>query len=111
MHRGIRVRGLVKHWGDAQVLRGVDLDVGAGQVVALLGPNGAGKTTTVNILTGLVPPDEGAVEVGGVDVVADPAAVRSRQALTGQSVAVDGLLTGEENVRMMSGLWGLSGAE
>jgi ABC-2 type transport system ATP-binding protein len=110
-HSGIRVRGLVKTWGETRVLDGVDLDVGAGQVVALLGPNGAGKTTTVNILTGLVPPDAGAVEVAGVDVVADPAAVRSRQALTGQSAAVDGLLTGEENLRMMARLWGLTAAQ
>ncbi|MGW5240495.1 ATP-binding cassette domain-containing protein [Monashia sp. NPDC004114] len=111
IHSGIRVRGLVKTWGETRVLDGVDLDVGRGQVVALLGPNGVGKTTTVNILTGLVPPDTGTVEVAGVDVVADPAAVRSRQALTGQSAAVDGLLTGEENLRMMARLWGLTAAQ
>ncbi|GAB3068910.1 daunorubicin resistance protein DrrA family ABC transporter ATP-binding protein [Intrasporangium mesophilum] len=110
-HSGIRVRGLVKTWGETRVLDGVDLDVGRGQVVALLGPNGAGKTTTVNILTGLVPPDSGTVEVAGVDVVADPVTVRSRQALTGQSAAVDGLLTGEENLRMMARLWGLTAAQ
>jgi ABC-2 type transport system ATP-binding protein len=111
MHHGIRVRGLVKSWGGSRVLDGVDLEVGPGQVVALLGPNGAGKTTTVNILTGLVPPDAGTVEVAGVDVAADPAAVRSRQALTGQSAAVDELLTGEENLRMMARLWGLTRAD
>ncbi|WP_413450111.1 ATP-binding cassette domain-containing protein [Georgenia phoenicis] len=103
----ISVRGLRKSYGPLEVLTGVDLDVAAGTVHALLGPNGAGKTTLVNILTTLVRPDAGRVSVVGADPVRDPLTVRRSIALTGQAAAVDELLTGEENLRMMAALHGL----
>ena len=92
--------------GDSRVpvLRGLDLDVGAGEVVALLGPNGAGKTTTVRILSTLTRPDGGTARVGGFDVVADRRRVREIISLTGQYAAVDDKLTGRENLRMMGRL-------
>jgi ABC-2 type transport system ATP-binding protein len=107
----IQVTGITKAFGKHTVLDGVDLEVRAGEIVALLGPNGAGKTTLVNILTTLVLPDSGAASVAGFDVVAEADQVRRRISLTGQSAAVDGLLTGEENLRMMSRLSGLSPAD
>ncbi|MCX7523467.1 ATP-binding cassette domain-containing protein [Microbacterium sp. STN6] len=100
----IDVRGLRKSYGAKTVLDGVDLTVGAGTVTALLGPNGAGKTTTVHILSTLVRPDSGTARVAGFDVVRDPAGVRAAIGLTGQFSAVDGLLTGEENLLLMARL-------
>ena len=100
----IRVTGLHKSYGSNQVLRGIDLSVAAGEVVALLGPNGAGKTTTVEILATLRRPDAGTVTVAGFDVVAQAQRVREVIGLTGQFAAVDDLLTGRENLRLMARL-------
>lgn len=108
MTPAIEVRGLEKSFGRARVLAGLDLDVDRGSIYALLGPNGAGKTTLISILTTLVRPDAGSALVAGHDVVRDPVAVRRAIGLTGQSTAVDGGLTGEENLRMMGRLTGLS---
>jgi ABC-2 type transport system ATP-binding protein len=97
-------RGLRKSYGDLTVLDGVDLDVAAGEVVALLGPNGAGKTTVVRILATLLKPDGGTAHVAGKDVVRQAAEVRAAISLTGQFAAVDDLLTGVENMRLMARL-------
>ena len=101
---GIEASGLEKSYDGVRVLAGVDLAVGAGEVVALLGRNGAGKSTTVRILATLVRPDSGSVRIGGVDALADPAGARRRLALTAQDAAVDGRLTGRENLRLMARL-------
>ncbi|MET0844066.1 MAG: ATP-binding cassette domain-containing protein [Mycetocola sp.] len=100
----IEVRGLRKSYGDKLVLDGIDLAVATGSVTALLGPNGAGKTTTVHILSTLVRPDGGAAFVNGCDVVRDPDGARASIGLTGQFSAVDGLLSGEENLQLMARL-------
>ena len=107
MTLAIDARGLRKRFGKTDVLAGLDLRVPAGTVFALLGPNGAGKTTTINILTTLVTPDAGTALVGGFDVAAAPSDVKGRIALTGQSAAVDEVLTGTENLVMMGRLSGL----
>jgi ABC-2 type transport system ATP-binding protein len=111
MGTAIRIAGLRKAFGTQQVLDGIDLEVESGTVFALLGPNGAGKTTLINILATLVRPDGGTAMIGGADVVSSPAAVRSMIGLTGQSAAVDEVLTGDENLRMMGRLFGLSSGE
>jgi ABC-2 type transport system ATP-binding protein len=100
----IAVSGLRKSYGDKIVLDGIDLDVPAGTVFALLGPNGAGKTTTVNVLTTLIKADGGTVQVAGHDVAAETKAVRAVIGVTGQFAAVDDLLTGAENLRLMADL-------
>jgi ABC-2 type transport system ATP-binding protein len=100
----VDVRGLRKSYGDQTVLDGVDLAVETGTVTALLGPNGAGKTTTVGILSTLLSPDAGTVRVAGHDVVTEPQAVRGAIGVTGQVSAVDELLTGVENLRLMAAL-------
>ncbi len=105
----IEVSGLRKAFGAVDVLCGIDLSVPRGTVHALLGPNGAGKTTLVHILATLVRPDSGTARIAGADLLADPAQVRRRIALTGQSAAVDDVLTAEENLRMMARLQGLRG--
>ena len=107
----IRVRGLRKAYGEHVVLDGIDIDVAAGTVFALLGPNGAGKTTAVHVLTTLLTPDAGDVQVGGHDLATDPAGVRSTIGVTGQFSAVDDLLTGQENLRLMADLHHLDRAE
>jgi ABC-2 type transport system ATP-binding protein len=100
----IAVSGLRKAFGDKTVLDGIDLDVPAGTVFSLLGPNGAGKTTTVNVLTTLMKADGGTVRVAGHDVATETKAVRAVIGVTGQFTAVDELLTGEENLRLMADL-------
>jgi ABC-2 type transport system ATP-binding protein len=100
----IEVTGLRKLYGGAAVLDGVDLEAGEGTVLGLLGPNGAGKSTLVRILSTLIRPDGGEARVAGHDVVREPEAVRAVIGVTGQFAAVDGLLTGEENLRLMADL-------
>jgi ABC-2 type transport system ATP-binding protein len=108
MTSAIDLRALRKSFGGTPVLASLDLAVERGTVFALLGPNGAGKTTLISILSTLVAPDGGTALVDGHDVVRDPAAVRRSIGLTGQSAAVDGMLTGAENLRMIGRLGGLS---
>ncbi|MFH8978765.1 ATP-binding cassette domain-containing protein [Streptomyces sp. NPDC017890] len=100
----IAAEGLRKAYGDKTVLDGIDLTVPAGTVFSLLGPNGAGKTTAVKILSTLVTADAGDLHVGGHDVTTDPQAVRAAIGVTGQFSAVDGLITGEENMLLMANL-------
>jgi ABC-2 type transport system ATP-binding protein len=107
----IATTALRKSYGDKTVLDGVDLHVPAGSVFALLGPNGAGKTTAVKILSTLVTADGGRARVAGHDVRTEPQAVRSAIGVTGQFSAVDGLITGEENMLLMADLHHLSKSE
>ncbi|MBT0993768.1 ATP-binding cassette domain-containing protein [Cellulomonas sp. DKR-3] len=100
----ISVRGVEKRFKDHAVLRGVDLDVAAGSIVALLGSNGAGKTTLVRILATLLPADAGTATVHGFDVARQPDEVRESISLTGQFAAVDGVLTGRENLVLVARL-------
>jgi ABC-2 type transport system ATP-binding protein len=107
----ILVRALSKSYGPTTVLDGVNLEVAPGQVLGLLGPNGAGKTTIVSILATLVRPDAGTVRVAGHDVVTEAVRVREVISLTGQFTAVDDLLTGRENLRLMAQLAHLGTAD
>ncbi len=100
----IRITGLTKSYGDLEVLRGVDLDVAPGSIVALLGSNGAGKTTVVKILSTLLRADGGAALVNGFDVDTQAAEVRRSISLTGQFAAVDEILTGRENLMLIARL-------
>ena len=104
MTLAINVTGLRKSFGDTLVLDGIDLTVVEGTVYSLLGPNGAGKTTTVEILSTLIPADGGRIEVAGHDLTRDPDGIRGVIGVTGQFSAIDPLLTGEENLRLMAGL-------
>ncbi|MFF9126405.1 ATP-binding cassette domain-containing protein [Streptomyces sp. NPDC014889] len=100
----IAVSGLRKAYGDKVVLDGIDFEVAAGSVFSLLGPNGAGKTTGVNVLTTLMRADAGTVRVAGHDVVTATKQVRAVIGVTGQFAAVDELLSGRENLRLMADL-------
>ncbi|QBI56243.1 ATP-binding cassette domain-containing protein [Streptomonospora litoralis] len=100
----VAATGLRKSFGDHVVLEGVDLDIPAGTVFSLLGPNGAGKTTIVKILSTLIGADGGQARVLGHDLDREPDGVRAAIGVTGQYSAVDGLLTGEENLMLMADL-------
>ncbi len=104
----ITAKGLRKAYGDNRVLKGIDLKVERGTMLALLGPNGAGKTTTVRILSTLLKFDAGKVTIEGHDVSKEADKVRNVIGLTGQSAAVDELLTGRENLVMMGRLYRLT---
>jgi len=106
----IEAAGLTKTYGSTKVLDEAGLRVAAGSVFSLLGPNGAGKTTMVRILSTLLRPDAGRARVAGFDTIRDRHQVRRSISLTGQYAALDGLLTGAENLRMMARLSGLRGA-
>ncbi|MFG3149148.1 ATP-binding cassette domain-containing protein [Streptomyces sp. NPDC048243] len=109
----IAAHGLRKSYGDKVVLDGVDLTVPEGTVFSLLGPNGAGKTTAVKILSTLISPDAGSgqIRVGGHDLASDAQAARGVIGVTGQFSAVDGLITGEENMLLMADLHHLPKAQ
>lgn len=107
-HTVISLKGLKKSYGDNEVLKGINLSVEKGTILALLGPNGAGKTTTVRILSTLLTYDDGQVQVNGYDAKKEADKIRTVIGLTGQSAAVDELLTGRENLIMMGRLYRLT---
>jgi ABC-2 type transport system ATP-binding protein len=100
----VEVRDLEKSFGQKRVLDRLDLEIQGGSIFCLLGPNGAGKTTTVHILSTLLHADGGTARICGFDVRQEPEAVRGVIGVTGQFSAVDGLLTGEENLMLMADL-------
>jgi ABC-2 type transport system ATP-binding protein len=104
----IHAEGLVKRFGSTVALDGLDLAVEEGSILALLGPNGAGKTTAVRIFTTLLKPDSGRATVAGFDVVRDADPLKASIGLAGQEAAIDGYLTGRENLVMMGRLYHLS---
>ncbi len=104
----IEATNLVKSYGDTKVLKGIDLKVERGTMLALLGPNGAGKTTTVRMLSTLLEFDSGTVKVEGFDIAEQADEIRKVIGLTGQSAAVDELLTGRENLILMGRLYRLT---
>ena len=104
MTAAIQVRGLEKSYKKLHVLRGVDFDVERGSIFALLGSNGAGKTTAIRILATLLKADAGTATIDGFDVATQGAQVRGAISLTGQFAAVDGVLTGRENLLLVARL-------
>jgi ABC-2 type transport system ATP-binding protein len=101
---GIVARDVCKSFGNHLVLDRVNLTAAEGTILSLLGPNGAGKTTMVRILSTLIPADSGSMRIAGHDVDTDPDGVRAVIGVTGQFSAVDNLLTGTENLRLMADL-------
>jgi oleandomycin transport system ATP-binding protein len=107
----IQAQGLAKSFGATRALDGIDLEAREGTVLGLLGPNGSGKTTAVRILSTLLAADGGRASVAGHDVVHQAAEVRTLIGLTGQYAAVDGHLTGLEQLEMIGRLLDMSRAD
>jgi ABC-2 type transport system ATP-binding protein len=103
----VQVRELVKRFGDVEAVRGIDLDVVAGETFGFLGPNGAGKSTTISMLCTLLEPDGGSALVAGHDVVRERDAVRRNIGLVFQDPTLDGYLTAEQNLRFHAELYGV----
>jgi ABC-2 type transport system ATP-binding protein len=106
MTQTVMAEGVKKRFGSVEALRGIDLVVEPGQVVAVLGPNGAGKTTFLRAVATLLVPDEGTLQVAGMDIVRDASGVRRVIGLAGQAAAVEDALTGRENLEMVAQLYG-----
>jgi ABC-2 type transport system ATP-binding protein len=111
MTRMLHIEGLRKAYGEVVALRGVELDVAAGQIVALLGPNGAGKTTIVSIVAGLRRADAGVVEVDGLDALRRSAEVRRRIGLAPQDLGMYPVVSVRNNFLLFGRLAGLANAE
>jgi ABC-2 type transport system ATP-binding protein len=107
----IRIRGLTKRDGAVEAVAGIDLDVPTGTLTGVLGPNGAGKSTTLRMLTGMLAPTSGTIEVHGIDVVRDPMAVKRITGYVPESGAVFETLTGREYLTLVAELYRLPVAE
>ena len=107
----LSVTNLSKHYGEIRAVDGVGFDVAAGRIFGLLGPNGAGKTTIISMIAGLVSPATGRVEVDGIDLARDPAAVKRRLGVVPQEIALYEDLTARENLAFWGGIYGLRGKE
>ena len=105
----VRVRGLWKRFGQQTAVAGIDLELPAGKFIGLVGPNGAGKTTTLSMVTGLLRPDEGTVEVVGHDVWRDPAEVKARIGVLPEGLRLFERLSGRELLAYIGRLRGLPG--
>ena len=103
----IRVEHLVKRFGDVTAVDDVSFEVSRGEVFAFLGPNGAGKTTTVKMLTTLLRPTSGVVELDGLDPVARRDEVRKRFGVVFQDPSLDQDLTAWENMEIHGVLYGV----
>jgi ABC-2 type transport system ATP-binding protein len=103
----VEVRGLVKRFGDVEAVRGIDLDVAAGETFGFLGPNGAGKSTTIAMLCTLLRPDAGSARVAGHDVMSERDDVRRNIGLVFQDPTLDGYLSAEQNLRFHAELYGV----
>ncbi|MFF9567425.1 ABC transporter ATP-binding protein [Streptomyces sp. NPDC014685] len=107
----VRVRGLWKRFGEQAAVAGIDLELPAGKFIGLVGPNGAGKTTTLSMITGLLRPDEGTIEIGGHDVWRDPVEVKARIGVLPEGLRLFERLSGRELLAYTGRLRGLPGAE
>jgi ABC-2 type transport system ATP-binding protein len=107
----IQATGLVKRYGEVEAVRGIDLEVRAGEIFGFLGPNGAGKSTTISILCTLVSPTAGSARVAGIDVAQDSAGVRQRIGLVFQDPSLDDQLTGRENLEFHAFIYSVPAAD
>jgi ABC-2 type transport system ATP-binding protein len=96
----IRVDNLLRKFGDFTAVDQISFQVGQGEIFAFLGPNGAGKTTTIKMLTTLLRPTSGTIEIDGLDPAAHPHEVRKRFGIVFQDPSLDGDMTAEENMEL-----------
>ncbi len=101
----IRVQNLVKTFGNIQAVRDISFEVNAGEMFAFLGPNGAGKTTTIKMLTTLLKPTSGTVELDGLDPTVAQGEARKRFGIVFQDPSLDDQLTAYENMELHAALY------
>ena len=106
----ISMQGLTKKFGDLLAVNRVDLNIKKGELFGLLGPNGAGKSTIIKMLTTMLAPSEGIAKVWDHDIAEERNAVRSSIGVVFQDPAVDGMLTGRENLDFHGRMYGLGRA-
>jgi ABC-2 type transport system ATP-binding protein len=104
----LEIRGLSKRF-ERPAVDGLDLSIPIGEFYTLLGPNGAGKTTTLRMVTGLLVPDHGSIDVFGIDALADPIAAKQIMAWVSDEPMVYEKLTPMEYLDFVAGLWGVDG--
>jgi ABC-2 type transport system ATP-binding protein len=97
----------VKRYGEIEAVRGIEFEVGVGEIFGFLGPNGAGKSTTINMLCTLVQPTAGSARVAGHDVVGERDEVRRNIGLVFQDTTLDGYLSAEQNLSLHAELYGV----
>ncbi|HET7372855.1 MAG TPA: ABC transporter ATP-binding protein [Gemmatimonadaceae bacterium] len=107
----IRLTNLTKRYGSFTAVNGISLEVPRGELFGFLGPNGAGKTTTMRMIAGILRPTGGSVEVGGIDVVANPVAAKSRLGYIPDRPFIYEKLTGTEFLRFVAGLYNQEGPD
>jgi ABC-2 type transport system ATP-binding protein len=105
----IKLTGLTKRYGGFTAVNAIDLAVQRGQLFGFLGPNGAGKTTTLRMIAGILRPTAGTVEIGGVDISADPIAAKSKLGFIPDRPFIYEKLTGAEFLRFVAGLYDQEG--
>jgi ABC-2 type transport system ATP-binding protein len=107
----VRTTALTRTFGALTAVDHIDLDIPSGGIFGLLGSNGAGKSTVIKMLTTLLAPTSGTAEVGGFDIIKDPAKIRGRIGYVPQLLSADGGLTGYENLLLSARLYALPGPE
>ena len=107
----IKLTNLTKRYGKFTAVNAIDLEVPKGELFGFLGPNGAGKTTTLRMIAGILRPTSGTVHVGGIDIVANPIAAKSKLGFIPDRPFIYEKLTGVEFLRFVAGLYGQTGAE
>ncbi len=105
----VDVENLRKWYDEIEAVRGITFQIFRGDFFGLLGPNGAGKTTTIGMLTGLVPPTEGRVLLGGIDLFSKPMEAKSKLGLVPQSFALYPTLCARDNLLFFGRIYGLKG--
>src|SRR5678809_409351 len=107
----ISLRRLTKQYGSFTAVDAIDLEVPRGELFGFLGPNGAGNTTTLRMIAGILRPTSGTVEIGGVNIVSEPVAAKSKMGFIPDRPFIYVKLTGVEFLRFVAGLYGQAGAE
>lgn len=107
----VKIKGLIKKFGDFIAVDGIDLDIKEGEIYGLLGPNGAGKSTTINILSGILTFDKGSIEMFSKDIRKSKGEIKRNIGIVPQDIAIYEDLTAYENIDFFAGLYGLRGNE
>ncbi|QTD43297.1 ABC transporter ATP-binding protein [Sporosarcina sp. Te-1] len=107
----VSICDLEKNYGPKRAVAGISFTITEGEILGLLGPNGAGKSTTINILSTVLSPDQGDVQIAGHDLRKDPIAIKQKIGIVPQDLAIFEEITAEQNVRFFAGLYKLKGDE